>query len=389
MQKPKQSQVLKIQSRVEAIVEKIHSTDHQLVFEFAGAGVQALAWLHSVGGSSRTILEATDRYAAKSLLETVGFEPATFASRQVAMAMAAVAYQRARQLVDSETPVLGVSCTAAIATDRTKSGEHRGVVATFTPDKLTTYHVTLTKGARDRPEEERLISLLILKAVATSCRVDFDLALPLHPNEALIEHSMPLELFHRLIEQEVVTVTVSLDGYLIADEQFANPALLSGSFNPLHAGHRQMAELAAERLDCSLYFELPVINADKDPIDAVEVCRRVAQFADEAPVVLTTAPLFSQKAQLFPGATFVVGVDTAVRLVQPRFYQNDPKQMRTAFEQIRKAGCRFLVVGRLADDEFLTLADLDLPAEHRDLFEGVAEEEFRVDISSTEIRQSR
>jgi hypothetical protein len=43
----------------------IHATPHMMTMNFAGAGAQALAWLHSVGGSSRTILEATDRYVPR------------------------------------------------------------------------------------------------------------------------------------------------------------------------------------------------------------------------------------------------------------------------------------------------------------------------------------
>lgn len=37
------------------------------------------------------------------------------------------------------------------------------------------------------------------------------------------------------------------------------------------------------------------------------------------------APLFTDKATLFPGATFVVGYDTAVRLVDEKYYSShDP-----------------------------------------------------------------
>jgi hypothetical protein len=38
----------------------IHQAARPTVMEYAGAGSQALWWLHSVAGSSRTILEASD-----------------------------------------------------------------------------------------------------------------------------------------------------------------------------------------------------------------------------------------------------------------------------------------------------------------------------------------
>ena len=62
-------------SALESVIEDLHQTPHMLVYEFAGAGVQALAWLHAVAGSSATILEANDRYSKKSFIESAGFEP--------------------------------------------------------------------------------------------------------------------------------------------------------------------------------------------------------------------------------------------------------------------------------------------------------------------------
>lgn len=42
------------------LITAIHTAARPCVIEFAGAGSQALWWLHSVAGSSRTVLEATD-----------------------------------------------------------------------------------------------------------------------------------------------------------------------------------------------------------------------------------------------------------------------------------------------------------------------------------------
>mgnify|MGYP004116340649 CR=1 FL=1 len=86
-------------------------------------------------------------------------------------------------------------------------------------------------------------------------------------------------------------------------------------------------------------YELAVTNADKGTLPLDEVARRATQFAteeldigktenddDDDAVVhhprlwLTRAPLYSQKAELMPGATFVLGHDTAVRLLNPAYY---------------------------------------------------------------------
>jgi len=380
------------QDQLDQLISAIHATPHMVVIEFAGAGAQALTWLHAVGGSSRTILEATDRYAAPSLIEAIGFSPVQFTSSRVAQAMAVKAFFRASHLVASpQTPVAGLGCTATITTDRLKRGEHRVRVAICDARGVTTYSVTLTKGLRTRREEEELVSLLIIKALAEACGLTGLPPLPLVEHESLATSRESIDLLARLMAGEVEWVVVWPDGRMsTGSKTWPSLALLSGAFNPLHPGHRQLAQVAAKKLGRDVYFELPLVNADKAPIfDQDEVRRRMAQFAGFAPVVLTRAPLFSQKAQLFPDSVFILGVDTVERLTQPRFYHNSLTEMRNSFEDVRAAGCRFLVAGRFENDRFITLGNVDIPQGYQGLFEQIPEEEFRVDISSTAMREGR
>ncbi len=369
-------------SAIEKTVTAVHAAPPKVVLEFAGAGSLALAWLHGVGGSSRTVLEATDRYAAASLVEAVGFTPQSFASPEVAEALAARAYARARRLAPAE-PVAGVGCTAAIATDRTKRGEHRACVALRSVLGTTSYTLVLTKGLRTRGEEESVVSSLILAAVARACGVNAP-ALPLVEGERVKERFAPAEALRRLEVGEIDLLAVTPDGRL---ETGVKPgaAILSGSFNPLHEGHLELAEVASGVLGRHVLFELPLVNADKAPLKPTEAERRAAQFAGLATVVLTRAPLFSQKATLFPGGVFVVGADTAARLVRPEFYGGEA-QMRRALGELRAAGCRFLVAGRHYDGRFTTLRDLELSAAPDGLFEEIAPLSFRRDVSSTQKR---
>lgn len=372
-------------AELEKILQAIHAAPPLVVIEFAGAGAQALAWLHSVPGSSRTVLEATDRYAASSLIGLLGAEPARFTSPQVARTMATKAYLRARQLAGPGTPVAGIGSTAAIATDRTKRGDHRCCVAVCDDQGISSYDLTLTKGVRTRQQEENLVSLLILRAVANVCGVK-GLPVPeLTGEETFVEYTEPVDWISHLSTGQIDCVAVAPDGQMSARDTLPHIALLSGAFNPLHEAHRRLAEVAAEILGQEVYFELPLVNADKAPISLGEAQRRIAQFAGLGTVILTLAPLFSQKAQLFPHSVFVLGIDTVERLTQPRFYHNDPVEMLASFETIRQAGCRFLVAGRLRREHFLTLQDLDLPQGYRELFEEIPG--FRMDISSTAIRE--
>jgi hypothetical protein len=164
-------------------------------------------------------------------------------------------------------------------------------------------------------------------------------------------------------------------------------ALLCGSFNPLHDGHRQLAAFAAGRLGVPVDFELGIINADKAPLSLDEVRRRVEQFVGLGPVWLTRTPTFAAKARLFAGVTFVVGADTAERVVAPRFYGDSADAMNRALADIRTAGCRFLVAGRAdASGRFVAPEGLQIPVDSLDLFAFIAESEFRLDVSSTQLR---
>lgn len=189
----------------------------------------------------------------------------------------------------------------------------------------------------------------------------------------------------QLLAGAVQTVTVHPDGRQVADAP-PRGAILSGSFNPLHVGHVALATAAAAQTGLPALFELPVVNADKGTLGASDVARRLAQFQGKHTLILSRAPLFSQKAELFPGSVFVIGYDTAVRLLAPRYY-GGVAGMRQALATIRAAGCSFLVAGRVVDGQFRTLADIAVAPDVRDLFIGLPETAFRVDISSTELRE--
>jgi len=164
--------------------------------------------------------------------------------------------------------------------------------------------------------------------------------------------------------------------------------LFPGAFNPLHEGHLRMAALARRRRGAEPHFELSVANVDKATIGREEAFARLAQFAATHSVVVTRAPTFLEKSRLFPGATFVVGIDTVVRIGETRYYPSEAA-CREALAAITDAGNRFLVFGRRAGaDRFLTLGDVALPPVLARLCEEVPEAEFRMDVSSTALREA-
>ncbi len=366
-------------------IEKIHGTPHKAVVAVSGAGTQAVAWLLGVAGASRTILEALVPYGRESMNSFLGFEPEQSASAQTARDMARAAYRKAKSQLEDDSPPVGLACAATIATDRPKRGEHRAYVSAWDQHGNTLYSLNLNKGLRDRAGEEELVSRLLVHALALLSGLESDLDLGLTEGDTLqvekTEHPSPLE---QLLSGEAGWV-VARGGSMVAEGD-APATLLPGSFSPLHQGHLGLAQVAAKLSGAEVGFELSVTNVDKPALEEAEILDRLAGFAPEQPVVLTRAETFFKKARLFPGRTFVVGWDTAIRLVAPRYYGGDSDAMMVALAEMLAAGTRFLVAGREDNGTFKTLEDVPVPQGFEGLFVDVPEDQFREDISSTQLR---
>ncbi len=374
---------------IETLIGELHAVPHKMALAAAGAGSSALSWLLGVSGASRTLLEARVPYGRRSMIDLVGGEPAQYVSPPTARAMARAAYRRGLALLEDDSPVAGVACTAAIATDRPRRGDHRACIAVWDARQVTTYNLLLDKGKRDRPGEEAAVSRLLVHAIAHAFGVAASLELGLAPSEQpateTLEHPDPVQ---RLLSGDVDLVLVDRAGSAASIEagQLEPRAVLPGSFRPLHYGHAQLARAASEMTGLETVYELSAVNVDKPPLTGAEIARRLAAMTGQASVALTRAPTFRLKADRFPGSVFVVGWDTAARLVDPRYYGGEAAVMLRALAEIWARDCRFLVAGRVSGGIFCSLPDIAIPEGFRPMFQEIPEARFRADVSSTALR---
>jgi len=373
-------------SDIENLINKIHGDPHQAVIAIAGGGSLAVAWLLSMPGASRTILESVVPYGRLSMVSLLGFEPDQYVCPETAQAMAKACYQRAMELRENDLPVLGVACTATLVTDRIKRGDHRCSLSVWSDHRVLNYDLVLEKGKRDRSGEEELVSRMLLQILSVSMSLESNLEIGFSGNETpqcqSLDHANAVS---RLLAGDVDSVLVDIDGTMNVDTLVDGP-ILPGSFSPLHPGHEGLAQVAENELGVPVVFEISVINVDKPPLEEEEINRRLAQFAGKFKVVLTRAETFQKKSRLFKNTGFVIGWDTAVRLIDPHYYGNDYRSMCAALAELCVNGSKFLVAGRVDSSGFKTLEDVPIPDGFSFLFSSIPESVFRLDMSSTQLR---
>lgn len=362
-----------------------------LALAVAGGGSSAIAALAGCPGASAVLISASLAYSPVAVAALRAVSPAEggHCSPPAAMDLAHAALAAARRgRTADQKDLVAVGASGALTTARSRAGADRVHIAAVAPTGTWAWRMDVGALARDRFGQEQLAGRAVLQAArqaglgAAADRPTAGLDLPLvedPPNrDYWIGRVAGKQLAHASCDRSGRWSTAGA----------APRALLPGSFDPLHRGHLGLADAAETELGLPVALELSLSNVDKPDLAPAEIARRVGQVGGRRPIVIDSAPTFVEKSRIFPGAVFVIGADTAIRVVDPAYYGANRAAMVEALTEISANGNSFLVAGRAIAGKYIGVHELDFsPA--AELFRALPSSAFRLDVSSTQLRSRR
>jgi len=350
----------------------------------AAAGAPKLLW--DVAGCSATLVAASFPYLQAASADFVGHPVEKYLAESMAIRLANAAYIANMKLTDGDPNCIGVGATCAVQTTRDRRGKDLVIAALRTLEHIHVVTVELQKGELNRKEQGEVSDLIVANLVLFAAGVA---QVPISPAVTLTSDELIKDARGWTLEPKLVTPAApsELLSFFGIDGEPTEPPekfiLFPGSWRPMHFGHHKIAERAEEIYKVPVFFEVATSNADKGEIDDGELGRRLLQFRGLWPTVVNRSktPRFVDKASLYgPGTSMLIGVDTAERIVDSKYYDD----LATTMNQLRAAQIQFLVIGR--EDEksgkFRNVWDA-VPHEHLDLFTPLP---GRWNISSSAIR---
>jgi nicotinamide mononucleotide (NMN) deamidase PncC len=353
-----------------------------------GAGLQQSLW--EVPGSSAYLSGTSFPYDQAEQEELLGFMPKQFCSKEAAINLASAAYMKAYKF-GGKAPV-GVGITASVTSEREHRGEHRVHCCIITDDKVLSSSFKMEK----RPD---------LKAETTR---KYDGSVCDELGFFSLLHALKIEHAYNITFTDATEIARSqffehpfftMDGKRYAELSYVkdegNPwgrpspnkfGLMPGSFNPPHEGHFGTAEAFENQTGKRVIFEVTSDPPHKPALSVQDLLKRAKLLQGHDRIFTTNIPKFVEKAKAYPRVPLILGADTLLRILDPK-WGIDPRDI---IRQLITDQTNLYVSGREVDGKFMTRDDIVSGLEPK-VTKGFdmrvfQELEGRWDISSTELR---
>ncbi|WP_440955887.1 hypothetical protein ACSAZK_02705 [Methanosarcina sp. Mfa9] len=406
---------------------QIHESPCKVVLAITGGGAEVIGELLRHGSGSATVLDAAVPYGMKAMDRFLGRKPEKYCSEKTARSMAMVAYQRALELSkgsdgSADLDVIGIGATCKLKAANEREGRKHEVHVAIQAYRETGVRTLELTADRTREEEEKIAAALIFNVLAHHCGVP-EIDLPngigtkdgigtgIETAEGEREREKIFEKYASVSgavgdllrqqscspESPCETAGVARINFDEAIDTEKSPEytkseeiklVFSGSFDPCHKNHVFMAKRASKKYNSPVHFEISLTNVDKPPIDFISLDQRLdslRKYKREAfmgGVYLTNAPLFLQKADLFPNSTFIIGADTFNRLFDAKYY-GGIEDTAAILRSFQEKNVRFMVFHRKS-------IKMSVNPEVLEFCEIIPVDEYEDDgTSSREIRRMR